>query len=68
MIAKDFYLHYYSQLVGGTIKQVVYDNDGFMQIYGLVIEMPNGEHKISWISSDEEGNDAGFLTIEKFKD
>lgn len=52
-------LRHYGQLVGKTVRRVVYDNACGMNTFGL--EFRDGT--IAWILCDPEGNGPGHLDI-----
>lgn len=58
----DFYVKQLSQVVGGTITTVAVDNEN--EFFGLAIAMPDGNRKVLWFLSDDEGNGPGSFDIE----
>lgn len=61
--AAKFYERHMAQVVGGTILEIVLDDKNGFPVWGWLVEK-NGERKIIWILSDEEGNGPGFPEIE----
>jgi hypothetical protein len=65
----DFYTKYYSQLIDFVVTGVAFDTDEFEGTVFPVLLMthPDGTEVRAVISSDEEGNGAGFLFVEEVK-
>jgi hypothetical protein len=65
----EFYTKYYSQLIDFVVTGVEFDTDEFDgTVFPVLLMMhPDGTKVRVVISSDEEGNDAGFLYIEEAK-
>jgi hypothetical protein len=64
----DFYKKYYGQLVGFTIVAVSFEEDIYAEgefFPVLHLEKSDGESLKLTLSSDEEGNGAGFAFIEE---
>ena len=64
----NFYKKYYGQLVGFTIVGVSFEEDIYAEgefFPVLHIEKSNGDRLKLTLSSDEEGNGAGFAFIEE---
>ena len=64
----DFYKKYYGQLVGFVIDKVSFEEDIYAEgefFPVLHIRKPNGDRLKLTLSSDEEGNGAGFAFIEE---
>lgn len=57
----SFYTDQLAPLIGAKITAAVADSEGF---YGLSLTMPNGNRKVLWFLSDDEGNGPGSFTIE----
>jgi hypothetical protein len=69
MEVTQFYTKYYSQLIDFVVTGVETDTDEFDgTVFPVLLMMhPDGTKVRVVISSDEEGNDAGFLYIEEAK-
>lgn len=69
----DFYTKYYgtglSQLIDFVVTGVAFDTDEFEgTVFPVLLMMhPDGTKVRVVVSSDEEGNDAGFLFVEESK-
>ena len=65
----EFYTKYYSQLIDFVVTGVAFDTDEFDgTVFPVLLMMhPDGTKVRVVISSDEEGNDAGFLFVEESK-
>ena len=65
----DFYTKYYSQLIDFVVTGVAFDTDEFDgTVFPVLLMMhPDGTKLRVVISSDDEGNDAGFLFVEESK-
>jgi hypothetical protein len=65
----DFYTKYYSQLIDFVVTGVAFDTDEFDgTVFPVLLMMhPDGTKVRVVISSDDEGNDAGFLFVEESK-
>jgi hypothetical protein len=63
----DFYTKYYSQLIDYVVTGVEFDTDEFDgTVFPVLLMMhPSGETVRVVVSSDEEGNGAGFLFVEE---
>ncbi len=63
----DFYTKYYSQLIDYVVTGVEFDTDEFEgTVFPVLLMMhPDGTKVRVVISSDEEGNSAGFLYLEE---
>jgi len=63
----DFYTKYYSQLIDYVVTGVEFDTDEFEgTVFPVLLMMhPDGTKVRAVISSDEEGNRAGFLYLEE---
>ena len=63
----DFYKKYYGQLVNFHIHAVTFENDEYSDVPFPVLHIRNadGDELRLVVSSDEEGNSAGFLFIEE---
>lgn len=63
----EFYQKYYGQLVGFTITKVTFDEDEYGDVPFPVLHVshPDGTNLRLILSSDEEGNSAGFAFIEE---
>jgi hypothetical protein len=65
----EFYTKYYNQLIDFVVTGVEFDTDEFDgTVFPVLLMMhPDGTKVRVVISSDEEGNDAGFLFVEEAK-
>ena len=67
----EFYTKYYSQLIDFVITGVEFEEDedefGGAPFPVLLMMHPSGETVRVVVSSDEEGNGAGFLFVEEAK-
>lgn len=65
----DFYTKYYSQLIDYVVTGVESETDEFEgTVFPVLLMMhPDGTKVRAVISSDEEGNRAGFLFLEEVK-
>jgi hypothetical protein len=65
----EFYTKYYNQLIDFVVTGVEFDTDEFEgTVFPVLLMMhPDGTKVRVVVSSDEEGNDAGFLYIEEAK-
>jgi hypothetical protein len=65
----EFYTNYYSQLIDYVVTGVAFEEDEFGGVPFPVLTMmhPSGDVVRVVVSSDEEGNGAGFLFIEEAK-
>lgn len=65
----DFYTKYYSQLIDFVVTGVAFDTDEFEgTVFPVLLMMhPDGTKVRVVVSSDDEGNDAGFLFVEEMK-
>ena len=63
----EFYTKYYSQLIDFVVTGVEFETDEFGGVPFPVLLMmhPSGETVRVVVSSDEEGNGAGFLFVEE---
>ena len=63
----DFYTKYYSQLIDYVVTGVESETDEFEgTVFPVLLMMhPDGTKVRAVISSDEEGNRAGFLFLEE---
>lgn len=63
----DFYTKYYSQLIDYVVTGVESETDEFEgTVFPVLLMMhPDGTKVRAVISSDEEGNRAGFLYLEE---
>ncbi len=63
----DFYTKYYSQLIDYVVTGVESETDEFEgTVFPVLLMMhPDGTKVRAVISSDEEGNSAGFLYLEE---
>ena len=69
MEVTQFYTNYYSQLIDYVVTGVETETDEFEgTVFPVLLMMhPDGTKVRVVISSDEEGNGAGFLYIEEAK-
>jgi hypothetical protein len=69
MEVTQFYTNYYSQLIDYVVTGVEFETDEFEgTVFPVLLMMhPDGTKVRVVISSDEEGNDAGFLFVEEPK-
>ena len=65
----EFYTKYYSQLIDFVVTGVAFDTDEFDgTVFPVLLLMhPDGTKVRVVVSSDDEGNDAGFLFVEEVK-
>ena len=63
----DFYKRYYGQLLNFHIHAVTFEKDEYSDVPFPVLHIRNadGDELRLVVSSDEEGNSAGFLFIEE---
>ena len=65
----DFYTKYYSQLIDFVVTGVEFEDDEFggAPFPVLLMMHPSGDTVRVVVSSDEEGNGAGFLFVDEAK-
>ena len=65
----EFYTNYYKELIDFVVTGVEFEEDEFGGVPFPVLLMmhPSGETVRVVVSSDEEGNGAGFLFVEEAK-
>ena len=65
----EFYTNYYNQLIDYVVTGVEFEEDEFGGVPFPVLNMmhPSGDSVRVIVSSDEEGNGAGFLFVEEPK-
>jgi hypothetical protein len=65
----EFYTNYYKQLIDYVVTRVEFEDDEFGGAPFPVLTMmhPSGDVVRVVVSSDEEGNGAGFLFVEEAK-
>jgi hypothetical protein len=65
----EFYTNYYKQLIDYVVTRVEFEDDEFGGAPFPVLTMmhPSGDVVRVVVSSDEEGNGAGFLFVEESK-
>jgi len=65
----EFYIKHYRQLIDFVVTGVEFeeDEDAFVPFPVLLMMHPSGETVRVVVSSDEEGNGAGFLFVEEAK-
>ena len=63
----EFYTNYYSQLIDYVVTGVAFEEDelGGVPFPVLTMMHPSGDVVRVVVSSDEEGNGAGFLFVEE---
>ena len=63
----EFYTKYYNQLIDYVVTGVEFEEDEFDgTVFPVLLMMhPSGETVRVVVSSDEEGNGAGFLFVEE---
>lgn len=57
-----FYTDQLLTLGGATITGVAVDGEG--GFFGLTLRLPDGESKVLWLQSDDEGNGPGSFSLE----
>jgi hypothetical protein len=65
----DFYTKYYSQMIDFVVTGVEFEDDEFggAPFPVLLMMHPSGDTVRVVVSSDEEGNGAGFLFVDEAK-
>jgi hypothetical protein len=65
----EFYIKHYNQLIDYVVTGVEFEEDEFDgTVFPVLLMMhPSGETVRVVVSSDEEGNGAGFLFVEEAK-
>jgi len=60
----DFYLQQLQPLVGAKIVGLVRAAGEHEEFFGLLVELPNHEHKVLLFLRDDEGNGPGSFEIQ----
>jgi hypothetical protein len=66
----EFYIKHYNQLIDYVVTGVEFEEDEFDKstVFPILLMMhPDGTKVRVVVSCDDEGNDAGFLFVEKVK-